>query len=411
MPRRIAPLTEMECQKARYRPDGPKKLFDGGGLFLELRPNGSKLWRLKYRFGGQEKLLALGQYPEVGREAARASRSEARAQLAKGVDPGLVRKALKRTRNVAAANTLEAIAREWLEKSSPNWAASYTAKVTGRLENDVFPWIGSRPISEIEAPEILDALRRIDTRGARESARRVRHCLGQIFRYAVATARATRDPAADLRGALPAPIKRNYPTLTEPDRIGELLRAIDGYQGTYATRAALQLAPLLFVRPGELRQAEWIEFDLDAAEWRIPPARMKLKKAAKLNTRQPHIVPLASQATAILSELRMLTGFGRFVFPGARSAGRAMSDNTVNAALRRLGFEKTEIVGHGFRHMASTLLNEQGWNPDAIERQLSHKPQGVRAVYNMAEYMPERRKMMQAWADHLDSLRLIGRVV
>lgn len=404
MPRQTTPLTEVECQRSKYRPEGGNKLFDGGGLFLELRPNGSKLWRLKYRFDGKEKLLALGAYPEVSRAAAREARSAARAQLAQGIDPGLARKAEKRSRVAKAGNTFEAVAREWLERNSSGWAPTHASKVIGRLENDVFPWLGHRPIGDLEAPELLESLRRIETRGAHETARRVRQYFGQVFRYAIATGRAKHNIAADLRDALTPPIKRHFATLTDPPRIGELLRAIAGYRGSYVTRAALHLAPLVFVRPGELRQAEWSEVDLDAAEWRIPSARLKLKLAAKQD-RQPHIVPLASQSVAVLRELQMLTGHGRFLFPSVRSAQRAMSENTVNAALRRLGFEKTEIVGHGFRHMASTLLNEAGWSADAIERQLAHKAQGVRAVYNRAEYLPERRRMMQAWADYLDRLR------
>ncbi len=405
MARRVAPLTELHCQRAKYNPEGGNKLFDGGGLFLELRPNGVKLWRLKYRFAGKEKLLALGAYPDISREAARSERSKARTMLATNIDPCLVRKAAKRSMNVAAGNTFEGIAREWFERFSPGWALAHSSKVIGRLEKDVFPWLGHRPIAELDAPEILEALRRVEARGALDTARRVRQYFGQVFRYAIATSRAKRDPSADLRGAIAPPPKRHYATVTEPLRIGELLRAIDGYHGTYTTRAALQLAPLVFVRPGELRKAEWSEFDLDKAEWRIPPERLKLKMAAKLTSRHPHIVPLATQVSEILLELQRLTGSGRYVFPSVRTGTRAMSDNTVNAGLRRLGFEKTEIVGHGFRHMASTLLNERGWSPDAIERQLAHKPQGVRAVYNLAEYLPERRRMMQAWADYLDALR------
>lgn len=406
MPRRTAPLTEMQCQRARYRAAGGNRLYDGGGLYLQLQPTGTKLWRLKYRFGESEKLLALGAYPEIGREVARQGRAEARALLAKGVDPGMVRKAERATRSESARNSLEAVAREWYAKFSQGWAPSYAEKVLGRLEKDVFPWVGRRPIAEIEAPELLDVLQRIESRGAVETTRRQRQILSQVFRYAIATARAKRDPAADLRDAFAPPEKRHFATLIEPARIGELMRAIHGYQGHFTTCAALRLAPLVFVRPGELRLAEWTEVRLDTAEWRIPPARLKLRQAAKRNSTQPHVVPLSRPALDVLAELNRLTGRGRFLFPSIRTRERGMSDNTINAALRRMGYDGTEIVGHGFRHMASTLLNERGWSADAIERQLAHKAQGVRAVYNLAEYLPERRRMMQAWADYLDALRL-----
>ena len=405
MPRRTVPLTELQCQRARYQSSGGNRLYDGGGLYLQLQPTGAKLWRFKYRFAESEKLLALGAYPDVGREAARQSRAEARALLARGVDPGIARKAERQTRSDSARNSFEAVAREWYVRFSPGWAPSYADKVLGRLEKDVFPWIGRRPIAEIEAPELLETLRRIESRGAVETTRRQRQILSQIFRYAIATARAKRDPANDLRGAFAPQAKRHFPTLTDPSRIGELMRAIHGYQGHFATCAALRLAPMVFVRPGELRLAEWSELSLEAAEWRIPPARLKLRQAAKKTGTQPHVVPLSRQALEVLTELHRLTGRGRFLFPSIRTPERGMSDNTVNAALRRMGYDGSEIVGHGFRHMASTLLNEHGWSADAIERQLAHKAQGVRAVYNLAEYLPERRRMMQAWADYLDALR------
>ncbi|MCG9033250.1 tyrosine-type recombinase/integrase [Laribacter hongkongensis] len=267
-----------------------------------------------------------------------------------------------------------------------------------RFERDVFPWLGSRPVAEIDAPALLAVLRRIESRGAIETAHRAMQSAGQVFRYAIATGRAQRNPAADLVGALAPAIKQSFPTITDPTRIAELLRAIDGYQGTLPTLCALRLAPLVFVRPGELRKAEWSEIDLDGSTWIIPAERMKM--------REKHVVPLSKQAVAILRELHPLTGDGRYVFPGARTNGRPMSENTINAALRRLGYDKDTMTGHGFRHMASTLLNEQGWNRDAIERQMAHAERNqVRAVYNYAEYLPERRKMMQAWSDYLDALK------
>lgn len=406
MARRIPPLTEMACRKKTYDPAGGNKLFDGGGLYLELRSSGAKLWRMKYRFAGKERLLSIGSYPEVSSEQARASRAEAKALLAKGVDPSMHRRIEKSTRELAVATTLRAVAEEWIERFSPGWHESHTRTIEVRLKNDVYPWIGERPIGDLLAPELLTVLRRVEKRGALETAHRIRQYFSLIFRYAISTGRVMRDPAADLKGALRSPIVRHYATITDPVEIGRLLHAVDGYRGHFVTRVALQLAPMLFVRPGELRGAEWDEIDLDAGEWRIPAIRMKMKLAHKLNGRQTdHVVPLATQAVAILRELEPLTGGGLYVFPSARTRLRPISDNTVNAALRRLGYGTDDIVGHGFRHMASTLLNEQGWSSDAIERQLAHKEKGVRAVYNLAEYLPERRAMMQAWANYLQELK------
>ncbi|WP_297477425.1 integrase arm-type DNA-binding domain-containing protein [Ferrovum sp.] len=392
-------LTESRLRAAKAAPK-PVKLFDGGGMYLLLHPNGSKYWRLKYRYGGKEKKLALGIYPAVSLKQARERRDNARRQLANGHDPSAERKAEQET----DPECFEAVAREWFAKYSPHWAPSHSDKIIRRLERDLFPYLGSRPIKAINAPELLTVLRRIEARGTVETAHRVLQNAGQVFRYAVATGRAERNCAGDLRGAL-APVKEaHYASVTEPKAVGELLRAIEGYQGDPVTRAALKLTPLVFVRPGELRQAEWAEFDLDKAEWRIPAAKMK--------SRVLHIVPLSTQAVTILKELHLLTGSGRYVFPGLRSRSRPMSANTVNAALRRLGYSKTDMTAHGFRSMASTLLNEQGWNRDAIERQLAHgERDAVRAAYNYAEHLPERRKMMQAWADYLEGLRIGSNVI
>ncbi len=406
MPKRVPPLSETQCQKARFKPEGPNALHDGDGLRLLLKASGAKLWQLRYHFGGKEQTLSLGAFPAVGREAARRARMEARALLAQGIDPNQYRKAQRRTQEAATRNSFEVVAREWFAKFGEQLAISYRPKVMGRLEKDVFPWIGRRPISEIEAPELLELLQRVEARGTLETAHRERTLLSAIFRYAIATARAKHDPAADLRGALPLPPKKSFPTITAPARIGELLRAIHGYKGDPSTCAALRLAPLLFVRPGELRGAEWEEVNLSAAEWRIPAARRKLKKGTKDAGAPPHTVPLPRQAMDVLGDAHRLTGTCRYIFPSVRTKARPMSDNTLNAALRRMGFEADEIVSHGFRHMASTLLNERGWPQDWIERQLSHKPAGVRGIYNMAEYLPQRRAMMQAWADYLDALRL-----
>lgn len=378
------------------KPGGkPAKLFDEGGLFLLVAPAGGKWWRLKYRFEGKEKLLSLGTYPEVSLKQARERRDEARRQVASGVDPSASRKA----RKAAAGDpeSFEVVAREWFAKFSPGWVHSHSSKIMRRFERDIFPWIGARKVGTITAPELLAALRRVEARGAIETAHRAMQNCGQVFRYAVSTGRAERDPTADLRGALPPAKETHHASITDPKAIGELLRALNSYQGSFVTQCALRLAPLVFVRPGELRRAEWSEIDLEKAEWRIPAERMKM--------RAPHIVPLSRQSVAILRELHALTGAGGYVFPGARTNGRPMSENAVLAALRRLGYAKDEMTGHGFRSMASTLLNEQGWNRDAIERQLAHAERdSVRAAYNYAEHLPERKKMMQAWADYLDDL-------
>jgi integrase len=391
------PLTDTAIRNAKIAAK-PYKLPKEQGLFVLINPNGSKLWRLAYSFGGREKLLSLGKYPEITLKGARERRDEARRLIANGIDPSQYRQQEKARGAAAAANSFEAVAREWYAKHSPGWAPTHADKLIRRFENDVFPWIGSRPISEIEPPELLAVLRRIEGRGAIDTAHRAQQNCGQVFRYAIATGRATRNPATDLIGAIPPAQGKHYATITDPKRIGELLRLIDDYEGTFVTRSALKLASLLFVRPGELRRAEWAEIDLDAAEWRIPAHKMK--------ARAVHIVPLSVQAVAVLRELNPLTGRGRFLFPGEYHRDRPMSENTVNAALRRLGFGKEDITGHGFRSMASTLLNEQGWNRDAIERQLAHAERDeVRAAYNHAEHLPERRKMMQAWADYLETLR------
>jgi len=376
----------------------PFKLYDLGGLFVFVTPSGGKHWRLKYRHGGKEKLLTLGRYPEVSLKDAREKRDAARIQMAQGLDPGQHKREQRAAQVEEVTGSFEAVAREWIAKQGPTWSAGHAQTLTTRLARDVFPWLGARPIGAITALELLTCLRRIEERGAIETAHRVNQTCGQIFMYAIRSGRATHNPAANLRGAL-APVEASHhASITEPKAVGGLLRAIEGYQGHWVTRCALRLAPLVFVRPGELRQAEWAEFDLDAAEWRIPAARMKMKVQ--------HIVPLSTQALALLREMRPLTGKGRYVFPSARPAERPMSNNAVLAALRRLGYGKDEMTGHGFRSMASTLLNEQGWNRDAIERQLAHGERNqVRAAYNYAEYLPERRKMMQAWADYLDKLR------
>ena len=372
------------------------KLADERGMYLLVKPDGARWWRFDYRRPDTRKrnTLSLGTFPDVSLKKARERRDDARKLLADGIDPGTKRQAERTT----SADSFEAVAREWFAKHSPNWATGHGDKIIRRLERDVFPWIGPKPIASLTAPDVLAVLRKIDSRGARETAHRAHQNCGQVFRYAIATGRATYDPTPSLRGAIPPAQSTHFASITNPDRIGELLRAIDGYTGYYVTRAALQLAPLVFVRPGELRAAEWAEVNLDKSEWRIPAERMKMGA--------PHIVPLSMQAAAILRDLQPLTGNGRLVFPSLRTRERAMSENTVNAALRRMGYDGDTMTGHGFRSMASTLLNEQGWHRDAIERQLAHAERdAIRAAYNYAEHLPERRKMMQAWADYLDSLR------
>lgn len=391
------PLTDKAISNAKPGPK-PIKLFDGRGLFLLVTPAGGKWWRLKYRHDGKEKLLSLGVYPDVSLKDARDRCDAARKQLADGIDPSVNRKAQKSLREQQAANSFETVSREWYEKHSPGWVPSHGDRIIRRLERDIFPHIGKRPISEIAAPELLEVIRRIEARGALETAHRAMSNCGQVFRYAVATGRASRDPSGDLRGALPPVRGEHFAAVTEPEQVGAILRSMDAYQGTLTVSCALRLAPLVFVRPGELRAAEWAHIDLDAGEWRYTVTK----------TGTPHIVPLATQAVAILREIQPLTGHGRYVFPSARTGARPMSDNAILAAMRRMGISKDEMSGHGFRAMARTILDEVlGFRPDLIEHQLAHAvkdPNG--RAYNRTAHLPERRKMMQQWADYLDELRV-----
>jgi integrase len=397
-------LTDSAIRKAKPEAKA-RRLYDGNGLYLEISPRGGKWWRLKYRHADKEKRLSLGTYPDTGLADAREKRDCARKLLASGVDPSQHRKAEKAAGIERAANSFEVVAREWHSKQSKTWVEDHASRILLRLENDVFPWIGSRPVGEISPKELLTTVNRVVARSAIESAHRVLQNCGQVFRYAVATGRAERNPSADLKGALPPVSPTHRAAITEPANIGALLRAIDGYSGSFVTQCALRLAPLVFVRPGELRQAEWTEFDLDKAEWNVPAARMKM--------RQPHLVPLAPQAVSILRELHALTGNGRYVFPGGRSRGRPMSNNAVNAALRRMGYAKDEMSGHGFRAMARTVLDEVlHFRPDYIEHQLAHAvrdPNG--RAYNRTAHLAERRKMMGAWADYLEALKSTGNIV
>lgn len=380
------------------------KLFDGDGLYIEITPRGNKYWRLKYRHLGKEKRLAIGVYPEISLKQARDARLRARELLGKGIDPSQYKQQQKAVKLAEAQNSFQSLANEWYLTKSPKWSESHKTRTQRLLTRDLFPWIGKLPVTDIEAPVLLETARRIEKRGAIETAHRAIGIAGQIFRYAVATGKAKRDPTGDLRGALQSPTKTNFAAVTEPAAVGALLRQLDGYEGTLPVKIAIQLAPLVFVRPGELRQARWSDIDLDNAEWRF--------LVTKTNTQ--HIVPLSTQAVALLSELQPLTqSRSEFVFPSPRSAKRPMSENAVLSAMRRMGIEKTEMSGHGFRAMARTMLDEVlGYRPDYIEHQLAHMvrdPNG--RAYNRTAHLEERKKMMQGWADYLDVLKTGSNVV
>ena len=396
-------LNEMKIRNAKPK-EKFYKLSDSDGLYLHITEKGGKLWRFKYRFCGKEKLLALGTYPEISLLDARRRRDESRAQIAQGIDPGALRKAQKQAKT-ESTETFEVIAREWHGRFTPTWTIGHADTIMSRLERDLFPWIGKRPIAEIKATELLSVMRRVESRGALESAHRIRTICGQVFRYAVATARAERDPSADLKGALPQPQEKHMAAITEPAKVAELLRAIDGYQGGFVVQCALRFVPLVFVRPGELRHAEWSEIDFENAEWNIPAGKMKMK--------EPHLVPLSRQAIEILSDLKKLTGSSRYVFPSGRSFDRPLSNNAILAALRRMGYSKDEMSGHGFRAMARTILDEVlHVRPDYIEHQLAHAvrdPNG--RAYNRTAHLNERRKMMQTWAEYLDGLKIGAKVI
>lgn len=390
-------LTVKEIDTAKPK-DKPFKLGDGGGLYLAIQPNGSKYWRMKYRMGGKAKLLSFGVYPEVRPPEARDKAKAARDLIRAGTDPSEEKKAVKRDAELAIASTFEIVAREWNESRKANIAIGQYEKTLSRMVSDVFPWLGKRPISEIDAPEILVVMRRIDSRGARFTAHRVRSEISRVFRYAIATGRAKGDPARDLIGAIPPAVEKHFASITDPLKVAEMLRAFDGFSGTFPVLCALKLAPLLFVRPGELRKAEWTHLDLDKAEWRY--------HVSKTNT--DHLVPLAAQAVSILRELHALTGQGRYLFPGARGNGKSMSEAAINAALRRMGYDtRTEITGHGFRAMARTILHEElHQKPEVIEHQLAHSvADALGTAYNRTKFLKERKAMMQLWADYLDKIK------
>jgi integrase len=382
----------------------PRKLADSGGLYLLVHPNGSKYWRLKYRYQGKEKALALGVYPLISLADARGRRDQAKKLLANGQDPGEVKQTQKATALHQAANTFEAVARECLGKKAATQVAGTRDRNMRILEINIFPVIGKTPIDQVTPKSLLAALHKMEQRGIVDSAHRALQLCGEVFRYAIRTERAQADLSLVLKGALAQVKEKHHASITDPKGVADLLRAADGYEGLFLTRQALRLAPLVFVRPGELRHAEWSEIDLDAGEWRIAAHKMKMKAV--------HIVPLSTQAVKILREVHQLNGDGKYVFPGIRSTDRPMSENTVNAALRRLGYEKDQMTGHGFRSIASTILHEQGWPHEAIERQLAHAERNkVSAAYNYAEHLPKRREMMQAWADYLEALKLGAKVL
>jgi integrase len=396
------PLRDLTVRKAKPA-SKPRKLSDGGGLHVLIQPTGSKLWRLAYRFGGKQKTLALGVYPTVSLEEARRQREEARKLLARSIDPSVQRKA---ARHAGTDGTFRTVAEEVIAKQEREGRAQATLTKKRWLLDFAFTAFGDRPVADITARELLALLREIEGRELYETARRLRSTCGMVFRYAIATGRAERDPSMDLRGALTTPPVNHRATVVDPVAIGALLRAIDGFDGQPTTHAALRLAPYVFVRPGELRRAEWRKFDLDGAVWGIPAEKMKMRRL--------HRVPLARQPLAILRELQEITGNGPWLFPSVRTLARPISENTLNAALRRLGYSSEEMCIHGFRSMASSRLNEMGrWNPDAIERQLAHQEANAvrRAYTHAAEFWPERVRMMRAWADYLDELRESGKVV
>ncbi|HEY8856924.1 MAG TPA: integrase arm-type DNA-binding domain-containing protein [Rugosibacter sp.] len=381
----------------------PIRLADERSLYLLLNPNGSRWWRFDYRFDGKHKTISFGIYPDVSLKLARERRDEARTLLATGVDPGAQRRAEKQAKADFGANTFEVIAREWMATRGKEWTESYASKTKSALERNAFPAIGRKPIAEITAPDVLAMLRAIESRGIVDMAHRIQQHCGAIFRFAIATGRAINDPVPSLKGALSTVRQEHYAALTDPVEFAQLLRDIDDYRGEATTKAAMQLLALTFQRTKEVRFAEWAQFDLEAGLWRIPAEIMKMREA--------HIVPLSQQAISVFNRLQPLTGGGRLVFPSSTSRERPISENTVVYALARMGY-KGRMTGHGFRSVASTLLNEQGFRSDLIERQLAHSEKNsVRAAYNRAEYLPERKKMMQEWADYLDRLKAGAEVI
>lgn len=407
-------LTDVDCRNAKAK-EKAYKLSDSAGLYLEVTATGSKYWRWKYRFGGKEKRLAIGVYPRVSLKEARKQRDQARDMLDAGQDPSAEKKVQRLTSKLLANTTFEGVAREWFDREKQTWVDSHAARIIRRFERDIFPYLGSRPIADIATPEMLSVLRKIEERGAIETSHRAKWDCSQVFLYAIETGRAERNPIDGMsKGALKQPVARNLAAVVDPEGIGQLIRAIRGYQGSPVVRAALQLAPLVFLRPGELRQAQWAEFDLDgagkfaaggAAMWEVPNERMKRPKEEKELT-GGHLVPLSRQAIQVLRDLYPLTGRGRYVFPSPRTPQRPLSDNGVLSALRRMGYSGDEMTGHGFRAMARTALAERLKVEERyIGLQLAHAVRDANGrAYNRASFIEERTKMMQQWADYLDRL-------
>ncbi|MDR0620455.1 MAG: integrase arm-type DNA-binding domain-containing protein [Deltaproteobacteria bacterium] len=398
------PLTDKEIKSLKVKDDKVQKgqkaqrFSDSNGLYLYVTLSGQKSWRFNFRFAGKQHTVTFGTYPLVSLKEARDKLVDAKRAIKAGINPAAQKQALKEAKQAATLNTFDVVAREWFERKKIGKVDSYSCRIWGRVDKELLPFLKTRDIAEITAPELLETLRKVEDRGAVDTAHRCLQYCGQIFRYAISTGRMTHDISADLKGALKPAIHSHMASLTEPDDIGGLLRAIDSYTGNLIVKAALKMAPYVFVRPGELRHAEWSEINFEKAEWRIPAEKMKM--------RQIYIVPLATQVIDILEGLHPYTGHGRFLFPSMRTNVRPISDVTLLAAIRTLGFSKDQMTIHGFRSIASTMLNELGFNRDWIERQLAHgEHNSVRAAHNYAEYLPERRKMMQSWADYLDSLR------
>ena len=395
-------LTDTKLRALKPKPT-VYRMADAGGLCIEIRPTGAKLWRYRYRAGQKANMIGLGEYPAMSLQEARRERDKQRDLLVSGGNPSVARKQERLRAQAEVDNAFEAVAREWLAKQGA-WSEATLAKAEALLATWAFPWIGRRPMRSITVADMLDLLRRPEAQNKIETAQRLKQRCGQIFRYGIPTGRCDRDPTADLRGVLKTVKTKHRASLTERSQVGGLLRAMEGYGGGFVTLCALRLSALTFVRPGELRHWEWSEISEEGTEWRIPGPKMKMK--------EPHIVPLSKQAQAVLAELRPVTGQGTYVFPSVRGGKRPMSENTVTLALRVLGYSGDDMTAHGFRSMASTLLNEEGWNRDWVERQLAHAERDkIRGAYNYAEYLPDRRRMMQAWADLLDILRTGAKVL
>lgn len=383
--------------------DKPFKLYDEKGLFLQVTPSGGKWWRLKFRFGGKEKLLSLGVYPDVTLAQARERRDDAKKQLAIDIDPSESRKSDKATKKLNSANSLELVTREWAVSYFKNKTASHQQRTVKRLETYIFPWLGNKPISEITAPQILEVIKRIESLNKLETAHRTLQATSQVFRYAVQTGRALRDPCVDLRGALPATVVKHMAAFTEPKEIAELLRAIDGFTGSFTVQTALRLSPLVFTRPSELRTAKWADIDLEANEWRYRVSK----------TKTMHLVPLSTQAAKLFTDMKPVSGHGEFVFQGGHDPKKPMSSAAINAALKRMGYDtQQDITAHGFRAMARTILHERlNIDPHVIEHQLAHKvPDALGAAYNRTKFLEQRKLMMQQWADYLEELKAGAKV-